>query len=118
MWTISLQDRELTCWEEVRSWGAGLGLGRGREMRGMEGQDRERQGVRDAGPGWEVRGSRGWSWGAAEIRGWVAQGLGWARVEAALLPLPKLSHALGLTLALPVGLPGPHNQVQQQLPGD
>lgn len=44
--------------------------------------------------GWggrEVRGSRGWSWGEAEMRGSVAQGLGWARVEAALLPLPKLT---------------------------
>lgn len=93
--------------EELGSWG---GIG---ERQGGEGH----RGV-SVGRGREVRGSRGWNWGEAEMRGLVAQGLGWARVEAALLPLPKLSHAFGLTLALPVGLPGPHDQVQQQLPGD
>lgn len=80
MWTIGLQDRELTCWEEVRSWGAGLGLVGGRELRALG----------------------GWS-GRPET--W---GLRWVGVEAALLPLPKPSLVLGL--ALSTDLPGLHDQ--------
>lgn len=37
MWTIGLQDRELTCWEEVRGWGPGLRLWGYREVGGVGG---------------------------------------------------------------------------------
>lgn len=47
MWTIGLQDRELTCWEEVRSWGAGLGLVGGREVRALGGWKGRSEGLGD-----------------------------------------------------------------------
>lgn len=83
MWTIGLQDRELTCWEEVRGWGPGLRLWGDREVRCVGGS-RVRRGrevsTGDRGLEREVR---------REVRGSRTGGPGWVGVEAAIFPSAK-----------------------------